>query len=97
MFFRKGLYWSRAPPKISQACRENIIVHLPGCVDEAKNANTPCDAFSHFISDDILNIILTHTNQKKMMIISSASLARFRNGCSKHDWITSHCHWLVDL
>jgi len=33
-------------------------------VDEAKNANTPHDAFSLFISDDILNIILTHTDQK---------------------------------
>jgi len=33
-------------------------------VDEAKNANTPHDAFSFFISDDILNIILTRTNQK---------------------------------
>jgi len=41
-------------------------VCLPGCVDEAKNANTPHDTFSLFthISDDILNIILTHTNQK---------------------------------
>jgi hypothetical protein len=33
-------------------------------VDEAKNAYTPHEAFSLFISDDILNIILTHTNQK---------------------------------
>jgi hypothetical protein len=33
-------------------------------VDEAKNANTPHDAFSIFISDDILNIVPTHTNQK---------------------------------
>jgi len=33
-------------------------------VNEAKNANTPHDAFSFFISDDILNIILTRTNQK---------------------------------
>jgi len=39
-------------------------VRLPGCVDEARNANTPHDVFSLFISDDILNIILTHTNQK---------------------------------
>jgi hypothetical protein len=30
----------------------------------SKNANTPHDAFSLFISDDILSIILTHTNQK---------------------------------
>jgi len=41
-------------------------VRLPGCVNEAKNANTPHDAFSLFISDDILNIILTHTNKKKI-------------------------------
>jgi hypothetical protein len=40
-------------------------VRLPRCADEAKNANTTHDAFSFFISDDILNIILTCTNQKK--------------------------------
>jgi hypothetical protein len=57
-------YWSRTPPKVAQVRRENIIVGLPGCVDEAKNANTPHDAFSLFISDDILIIILRHTNQK---------------------------------
>jgi len=34
-------------------------------VDETKNANTPHDDFSLFISDDISNIILTHTSQKK--------------------------------
>jgi hypothetical protein len=39
-------------------------VSLPGCADEAKNANTPHDAFSLSISDDILNIIFTYTNQK---------------------------------
>jgi len=39
-------------------------VHLPGCVNKAKNASTPHDAFSFFISDDILNIMLTRTNQK---------------------------------
>jgi len=38
-------------------------------VDEAKNANTTHDAFSFFISDDILNIILilTRTNKKIMI------------------------------
>ena len=39
-------------------------MRLPGCVDVAKIANTPHDAFSLFISDDILNIILTHANRK---------------------------------
>jgi hypothetical protein len=63
-FQGKDFTWSRTPSKVARAHRENIIVHLPGCADEAKNANTPHDAFSLFISDDILNVILTHTNQK---------------------------------
>jgi hypothetical protein len=53
------------PPKVARARSENIILRLPGCVDENKNANTPHDAFSLFISDDILNIILKRTNQIK--------------------------------
>jgi hypothetical protein len=77
VFQGKDFTWHRTPPKVARACRENIIVRLPGCVDEATNANTPHDVFSLFISDDILNIILTPI--KKLMIISSTSLARFRN------------------
>jgi len=64
VFQGKDFTWSRTPLKVARARRQNIIVRLPGCVDEAKNANTPHDAFSLFISDDILNIILKHTNQK---------------------------------
>jgi hypothetical protein len=64
VFQGKDFTWSRTPPKVARARRENITVRLPGCVDEAKNANTPHDAFSLFISDDILNSILTDTNQK---------------------------------
>jgi hypothetical protein len=37
---------------------------LPCVWMKPKNANTPHDAFPLFISDDILNVILTHTNQK---------------------------------
>jgi hypothetical protein len=58
------LYWSRTPPNFVRARRQNIIVHLPGCVDETKNANTTRDTFSFFISDYILDIIVTRTNQK---------------------------------
>jgi len=63
VFQGKDFTWSRTPPKVARARRDNIIVCLPGCVDEAKNANTPHDAFSLFISDDILNIILTHQSK----------------------------------
>jgi len=62
----KDFTQSRIAPEAARARTENIIiiVHLPGCVDEAKNANTPHEASSLFITDDILNIIITHTNQK---------------------------------
>jgi hypothetical protein len=64
IFQGKDFTWSRTPSKVARAHRENIIVHLPKCVDEAKNANSTYDAFSLFISDDILNIILTNTNKE---------------------------------
>ena len=52
------------PPRVSRAWRENIILRLPGCKDQVRNANTPHDAFSLFISENMLSIILYHTNQK---------------------------------
>jgi DNA repair exonuclease SbcCD ATPase subunit len=48
----------------SSSQKENNSASSRVCVDEAKNAKTTHDAFSFFISDDILNIILIHTNQK---------------------------------
>jgi hypothetical protein len=63
VFQSKDFNWHRTPPKVAQARRENIIVRLPGCVNEAKNANNPHDVFSLFISDDILNIKLTHQSK----------------------------------
>jgi hypothetical protein len=64
MFFKGRTLLEQDTPKVAQHRRENIIVRLPGCVDKAKNANIPHDAFSLFISNDILNVILTHNNQK---------------------------------
>jgi hypothetical protein len=58
MLFKARVFtWSRTPPIGPRARRENIIVRLSVCVDETKNANTPHDAFSLLISDDILNTI----------------------------------------
>jgi len=48
VFHGKDFTWSRTPPKIARTRRENIIVCLPRCVDEAKIANTPHDAFSFY-------------------------------------------------
>jgi hypothetical protein len=69
VFQGKDFTWSRTPPKVARARRENIIVRLLGCVYEDKNANTPHYAFSLFISDDILNIIL-NTHQSKISRLS---------------------------
>ena len=64
VFQGKDFTLSRTLPKVARAHRENITVRSPGCVDEAKKADTPHDDFSLFISDDILNIILTHADKK---------------------------------
>ena len=60
----KNFRWSKVPPRVGRARRENIILCLPGCQSQAKNANTPFDVFSLFISKNMLKIILYHTNQK---------------------------------
>ena len=59
----KNFRWSKIPPPVGRALRENIILRLPGCKGQARIANTPHDAFSLFISENMLNIILYHTNQ----------------------------------
>ena len=58
----KNFRWSKIPPRVGRARRENIILRLPGCKGQARNANTPPDAFSLFISENMLNIILYHNN-----------------------------------
>ena len=60
----KNFRWSKVPPRVGRARRENVIVRLSGCQSQARNANTPLDAFSLFISDDMLKTTLFHTNQK---------------------------------
>ena len=60
----KNFRWSKIPPRVGRARRENIILRLPGCKGQARNASFPHDAFSLFISENMLNIILYHTNQK---------------------------------
>jgi len=86
VFQGKEFTWSRTPPKFARARRENTTVRLLGCVDEAKNANTPHDAFSLLFLMRFRTLYL-HTPIKKFVIISSASLARFRNGCGEHHWM----------
>ena len=60
----KNFRWSKIPPRVGRARGENIILRHPGCKGQARNENTPHDAFFLFISENRLNIILYHTNQK---------------------------------
>ena len=60
----KNFRWSKIPPRVSRTRRENIILRPPGCKGQVRNANTTYDAFSLFVSENMLNIILYHTNHK---------------------------------
>ena len=60
----KNFRWSKITLRVGRARRENIILRLPGFKGQARNANTPHDAFSLFINDNMFNIILYQNNQK---------------------------------
>ncbi|CAH1968508.1 unnamed protein product [Acanthoscelides obtectus] len=56
--------WSKSPPTSSTRTRShNIILHLPGVKSSAKSAKTALECFSLFFSDDIINLLVTCTNQ----------------------------------
>jgi hypothetical protein len=64
VFQGKYFTWSRTPSKVAPARRENITVRLPGLWMKPKMQILHMMLFHFFISDDILNIILTNTNTK---------------------------------
>ncbi|XP_045448241.1 piggyBac transposable element-derived protein 1-like [Melitaea cinxia] len=69
-FYGKNRYkWAKAPPSQSRVRAHNIILHLPGLRGpaQAKNKMTPLDAWQCLFTDDILDLILEHTNEKITM------------------------------
>ena len=60
----KNFRWSKIPSRVGRARKENIKLRLPGCKGQARNANTPHDAFSPFIRVNMLSIIFYHTTRK---------------------------------
>ena len=72
----KNFRWSKIPPRVWRARRENVILRLPGCKGQAQNKNTPHDAFSLFISENMFNIILYHANQKMQEYLMNFDVSR---------------------
>lgn len=61
---KNGHKWSAISPEASSSRTQarNIVHIIPGPKNDAKNALTPLDQFKLFISDPIINSIVTHTN-----------------------------------
>ncbi|CAH1957471.1 unnamed protein product [Acanthoscelides obtectus] len=78
---RNRYKWSKTPPAPSRV-RHNNIIHLPGTRGPAlKNKpNTPLDAWSLLFTQNIIDLIVEHTNQKVTdLSVSYGDTASFVN------------------
>lgn len=50
--------------RTSRTPQRNIVTHLPGVIREARTYQTPLSFFELFMSNDIIQIILVHTNKE---------------------------------
>ncbi|XP_073532700.1 succinyl-CoA:glutarate CoA-transferase isoform X2 [Phyllobates terribilis] len=59
----KKTQWNKKP--LQKKCREpqNIITHLPAVIGTASNAKTAVECWNSLLTDDILDSIVTYTNQ----------------------------------
>ncbi|XP_043288321.1 piggyBac transposable element-derived protein 4-like isoform X1 [Venturia canescens] len=55
--------WS-LKPAVRRLSQTKKILHLPGVIGEACQAKTPIDTWSYLFSEDILDIIVVHTNEQ---------------------------------
>ncbi|CAK1583895.1 unnamed protein product [Parnassius mnemosyne] len=66
-FYGRNRYkWSKVPPSRSRVPAHNIIIHLPGLRGPAlvKNEISPLEAWSCIFTEDMIELILQHTNEK---------------------------------
>jgi hypothetical protein len=62
---KNGMKWSKEIPKRTVRTRsENIITHLPGVRNRAKNAKTPLKCFLLFFDEQMITDVVEHTNQR---------------------------------
>lgn len=55
--------WYCEPTPKTRTQAHNLVRHLPGVIGEAKNAKTPLECWSYFFDDDILQRVVTYTNE----------------------------------
>lgn len=57
--------WQKEPPRANVRTRqENIITLLPGVKDQYKDKKSSLECFEVFISNEILELVVKHTNEK---------------------------------
>ncbi|XP_067121737.1 piggyBac transposable element-derived protein 4-like [Centruroides vittatus] len=61
---RDGTRWSMWEYPATKTRRENLIYLIPGPIGEATNARSIFECWNLFVTDDILDIIVIHTNQQ---------------------------------
>lgn len=63
---RNRYKWSKVPPSQSRVPAHNIIIHLPGLKGPArtKTEMSPLEAWSCLFTEDMIDLILEHTNEK---------------------------------
>ena len=62
---KNGHRWTtQAPARQGRPRRENIVLHLPGPKQEARNVRSPLESWNLLFSEEILDIIVMHTNQE---------------------------------
>jgi len=56
--------WNKHPPSSrKKISKQNVLVHLPSLVGNARKAETILDSWLHFTDKSILNYIVEWTNQ----------------------------------
>ncbi|XP_067122083.1 piggyBac transposable element-derived protein 4-like [Centruroides vittatus] len=61
---RDGTRWSMWEYPATKTRRENLIYLIPGPIGEATNARSIFECWNLFVTDDILDTIVIHTNQQ---------------------------------
>lgn len=62
---KSGYKWSSdVPEKRGRRQKRNLVSHLPGAKGAARNISSPVEAWNLLFSDEILNLVVIHTNEE---------------------------------
>jgi len=60
---RDGTQWDNNPPPVRRARRENVFCARVGPAQNIQTKQTPTEVFQEFISNEIIALIVHHTNR----------------------------------